>query len=174
MLSPDYWEAVKSGNTFRVNKLVKSWCRVNVARHGTTLIEFAKQLSANQKLIRHLVDNEASIELAHAVMAGDETRAKFLLCNHSVDLKTMDLSHKGSLLTTFSPLTLHGAALKYGHSHVLSVLSIAQANSKTVMSVDFIDREKHRLTTDIDKHLENIVVQIAKSQPVQSSICVVF
>jgi hypothetical protein len=75
-LWPGYWVAVKDNNTFRVNKLVKSWCRVNLSQNGQSLIEYAKAVAEDPKLIKHLVNNEASIELAHAVMAGDGDRIK--------------------------------------------------------------------------------------------------
>ena len=129
-LSPGYWQAVKQNNTFRVNKLVKSWCRVNLSRGGQSLIEFAKKTSDDPKLIAHLVDNEASIEMAHAVIAGDATRMKFLLCNQAVDLSTKDLSHKENFFQPFSPLTLYGAALKYGHKHLLCMLRSTQDGGK--------------------------------------------
>ena len=122
--------AVKQNNTFRVNKLAKSWCRVNLSRDGQSLIEFAKATSQDPKLIRHLVDSEASIELAHATIAGDAARMKYLLCNQAVDLSTKDLSHKENFFEPFSPLTLYGAALKYGHKHLLGMLRSAMDTGK--------------------------------------------
>ncbi|XP_076466222.1 uncharacterized protein LOC143297688 [Babylonia areolata] len=121
-LTPGYWQAVGQNNTFRVNKLAKSWCRVNLSRHGQSLIEYAKATAKDPKLIKHLLDSEASIELAHAVMAGDAQRMRVLLCDQAVDLATTDLSNRESYFEPFSPLTLYGAALKYGHKHLLGML----------------------------------------------------
>lgn len=129
-LSPGYWHAVEENKTFKVNVLVKSWCRVNVTRDGQTLIEFAKRRDADPKLVRHLVDNEASIEFAHATMAGDAERMKYLRCNGSVDLATKDYSHKENFFQPFSPLTLYGAALKYGHRHLLGMLRDTNGGGK--------------------------------------------
>ena len=78
-LWPGYWQASADNNTFRVNKLVKSWCRINLARGPISLIEHAKSKSQDPKLIKHLVDNEASVELAHAVIAGDLHRVRYRL-----------------------------------------------------------------------------------------------
>ena len=76
------------------------------------------------------MDNEASIELAHAVIAGDAARMKFLLRNQAVDLNTKDLSHKENFFEPFAPLTLYGAALKYGHKHLLGMLRSAKDTGK--------------------------------------------
>ncbi|KAK7106997.1 hypothetical protein V1264_014990 [Littorina saxatilis] len=129
-LSPGYWQAAKQNNTFRVNKLAKSWCRVNLSRHGQSLIEYAKLTAEDPKLIKHLVDHEASVELAHAVMAGDASRVRFFMRNQSVDLNTKDLSHKENFFEPFSPLTLYGAALKYGHRHLLGLLKEVRDTGK--------------------------------------------
>ncbi|XP_067674674.1 uncharacterized protein [Haliotis asinina] len=92
--SPGLWQSVADNNRFRVNKLVKSWCRVNISKGKNSLIEFAKVSGADDSLIQLLIKNEASIEFAHATLAGDEERMKALLCNGSVDLTTQHLSHR--------------------------------------------------------------------------------
>nr|KAG5704876.1 hypothetical protein BaRGS_001347 [Batillaria attramentaria] len=120
-LSPGYWHAVDNNKTFKVNVLVKSWCRVNVSRHGQTLIEYAKRHATDPKLIKHLVDNEASIEFAHATI---------------VDFATKDYSHKENFFQPFSPLTLYGAALKYGHKHLLDMLRDARDVGKDEENVE--------------------------------------
>ncbi|KAK7494322.1 hypothetical protein BaRGS_00014425 [Batillaria attramentaria] len=122
--------------TFKVNVLVKSWCRVNVSRHGQTLIEYAKRHATDPKLIKHLVDNEASIEFAHATIAGDAERMKYLKCNGAVDFATKDYSHKENFFQPFSPLTLYGAALKYGHKHLLDMLRDARDVGKDEENVE--------------------------------------
>ncbi|KAK6170628.1 hypothetical protein SNE40_018978 [Patella caerulea] len=120
--SPGYWDAIDNQKTFKVNVLVKSWCRVNISRNGKSLIEYAKEKGAEDKIIKMLIDNEASIEFAHATIAGDKERMKLLLCNDSVDLTTKDLSNRESYFEPYNPLSLYGAAIKYGHKHTLDIV----------------------------------------------------
>ncbi|PVD27891.1 hypothetical protein C0Q70_10466 [Pomacea canaliculata] len=148
-LSPGYWHLVQQNKTFAVNVLVKSWCRINVSRQGQSLIEFARQTpDVDPKLLKHLVDNEASIEVAHAVMAGDGQRVQFLLCNQAVDLHTSDLSHKENFFQPFHPLTLYGAALKYGHKHLLPLLRkdaiYRPSKADDTMKASSDDRQRHQ------------------------------
>lgn len=120
--SPGLWLPVEEDKAFKVNVLVKSWCRINVSRAGKTLIEYAKEKGASEKIIKMLIDNEVSIEFAHATIAGDAQRMQFLLKHYTVDLDTKDYSHKDNFFEPFCPLSLYGAALKYGHKHVLYML----------------------------------------------------
>ncbi|XP_059166243.1 uncharacterized protein LOC131948644 [Physella acuta] len=121
-LTPSYWSAVHDVTPYKVHRLVKSWSRVNLSRNGQTLVEYAKQNAKEESVSKMLIEHEASIELAHAVMAGDSERTQFLLCNGAADLNTRDTSVKNNCFEPFSPLTLVGAAIKYGHVSVLSVL----------------------------------------------------
>lgn len=138
--SPGYWNAVKEDKAFRVNVLVKSWCRINVSQNGITLIEFAKKSFACDKIVKQLTNNEASIEFAHATMAGDKFRMKYLLDHYKIDMDITDCSHRDSYFEPYSPLSLYGAALKYGHKDILELLRTdnnSQANTvqSTVCSV---------------------------------------
>jgi len=119
---PGYWLPVEEDKAFKVNVLVKSWCRINIQRDDKTLIEFAKESGAQDKIVKMLIQNENSIEFAHATIAGDEDRMVTLLQHYSVDLETKDYSHKENFFDVYSPLTLYGAAIKYGHKHILPLL----------------------------------------------------
>lgn len=121
-LVPGYWQAVEENNAFRVNKLVKSWCRINVERRNESLLEFAKRINAKRKIVDLLEQNEASIDFAHATIAGDEERMKFLLCNRSVSLNTVDYSHRKDIFSQLTPFSLRETALAYGHHHVMPLL----------------------------------------------------
>lgn len=127
---PGYWEAVLDPNSFKVSRLVKAWARINISRPGEslTLIEFAKKNAQDEAVVKLLLLHEVSIELAHAVMAGDTQRVRVLLCNGGADLLTVDFSVRSAALHSFSPLSLTGAAEKYGHSKVLRLLHAKQAN----------------------------------------------
>ncbi|KAH3724134.1 uncharacterized protein LOC127854038 [Dreissena polymorpha] len=118
---PGYWEPVLEDKAFKVNVLVKSWSRINIQRGGKTLIEFAKEKGAQEKIIKQLMDNEVSIEFAHATIAGDYDRMMHL-SHYTVDMETKDYSHKENYFQPYCPLTLYGAAVKYGHKHVLPLL----------------------------------------------------
>lgn len=120
--SPGYWLPVEEDKAFKVNVLVKSWCRINLQKNGKTLIEFAKESGAQEKIVKMLIQNENSIEFAHATIAGDEERMKTLLQHYSVDMEIKDYSHKENFFEVYSPLTLYGAAIKYGHKHILHTL----------------------------------------------------
>lgn len=120
-LSPGYWIPVENNNAFKVNVLIKCWCRINIARNGQSLIEYAKQIGANSKITKQLVDNEGSVEFAHAIMAGDEVVMNNLL-HHSIDFGIRDHACQDDPFAPFSTLSLYSAAEKYGHSHVLHLL----------------------------------------------------
>lgn len=120
--APGYWDAVENNKVFKVNTLVKSWCKINISRGNKTLIEYAKEKNACDKIIKMLIQNEATIELAHATIAGDEENMRYLLMHHSVDTKTKDLSHRESFFEPYSPMSLYGAGIKYGHKHILQLL----------------------------------------------------
>ena len=120
--SPGYWLPVEEDKAFKVNVLVKSWCKVNISRAGKSLIEFAKEKGAQDKIVRMLTDNEVSIDFAHATIAGDAEKMQFLLKHYTVDLDTKDYSHKENFFEPFCPLSLYGAALKYGHKNILYML----------------------------------------------------
>ncbi|GFN84671.1 ankyrin-1-like [Plakobranchus ocellatus] len=120
--TPGYWEAVLDPNSFKVSRLVKAWARINISRHGKTLIEFAKQNARDMGSVQLLLQHEASNELAHAVMAGDCDRARVLLCDGGADLCTADFSVRTATQNTVIPLSLTGAAEKYGHHKVLKLL----------------------------------------------------
>ena len=113
-----------------MSRLVKAWARVNISRpgEGQTLIEFAKKNARDSAVVNLLLQHEASIELAHAVMAGDTQRAKVLLCNGGADLSTADFSVRSPALHAFAPLSLRGAAEKYGHVKVLKLLQDRQTD----------------------------------------------
>ena len=120
--SPGYWLPVEEDKAFKVNVLVKSWCKVNISRAGKSLIEFAKEKGAQDKIVRMLTDNEVSIDFAHATIAGDAEKMQFLLKHYTVDLDTKDYSHKENFFEPFCPLSLYGAALKYEHKNILYML----------------------------------------------------
>ncbi|GFR62996.1 hypothetical protein ElyMa_000144400 [Elysia marginata] len=61
-------------------------------------------------------------------MAGDAQRARVLLCNGGADLSTLDYSVRSAALHTFAPLSLIGAAEKYGHLKVLRLLQAKEAS----------------------------------------------
>ncbi|XP_052811765.1 uncharacterized protein LOC128239248 [Mya arenaria] len=124
--APGYWDPVEENKAFKVNVLVKSWSRINVQRDGKTLIEFAKEKGAQEKIVRQLNDNEVSIEFAHATIAGDGERMEHML-HYSVDMETMDHSHRENYFEPYCPMTLYGAAIKYGHRHVLRLLKNADS-----------------------------------------------
>ena len=120
--SPGYWDAIRDDKAFRVNVLVKSWCRINISKKGQTLIEYAKSQNASEKIVKQLIDNEATLEFAHATVAGDEEKMMHLLSHYPIDLSTTDFSHRENFFEPYSPLTLVGAAIRYGHKHVLPML----------------------------------------------------
>ena len=113
----------------QVSRLVKAWARINICwrGQGQTLIEFAKQNAKDAAVVRLLLQHEVSIELAHAVMAGDSHRARVLLCDGAADLGTADFSVRSAALNSFAPLSLTGAAEKYGHVKVLKLLQAREA-----------------------------------------------
>ncbi|RUS86368.1 hypothetical protein EGW08_005886 [Elysia chlorotica] len=135
--SPGYWEAVLDPNPFKVSRLVKAWARVNISRRGTgqTLIEFAKQNARDGAVVGLLLQHEASIELAHAVMAGDAQRTTVLLCNGGADLATADFSVRVPALHAFAPLSLRGAAERYGHVNILKLLQDRETGGPKSASV---------------------------------------
>ncbi|KAI8773110.1 CAunnamed protein product [Biomphalaria glabrata] len=133
-LTPSYWVAVHDATPFKVHRLVKSWSRVNISRNKLSLIEYAKKNDCDDAIIKLLLQNEASIELAHAVMAGDPDRTKVLLCHGEVDMDTRDASVKNNCFEPFAPLSLVGAAIKYDHVDVLKVLRNAKMNRKSYSS----------------------------------------
>ena len=120
--SPGFWLPVEENKAFKVNVLVKSWCKINVNKNGKSLIEFAKEKGAQEKIVKMLIDNEVSTEFAHATIAGDAEKMQFLLKHYTVDMDTKDYCHKENFFEPFCPLTLYGAALKYGHQHILYML----------------------------------------------------
>ncbi|KAK3583906.1 hypothetical protein CHS0354_033683 [Potamilus streckersoni] len=120
--APGYWIPVAENKAFKVNILVKSWCRINISRNEKTLVEFAKEKSADEKITKMLLDNESTIEFAHATIAGDEDKMKSLIDHFNIDLTTKDLSHRESYFEPYFPLSLYGAAIKYGHKHILYML----------------------------------------------------
>ncbi|KAH9500596.1 hypothetical protein Btru_077045 [Bulinus truncatus] len=130
-LTPSYWVAVHDPTPFKVHRLVKSWSRVNLTRNNLTLIEYAKRNVKDESIVKLLLQHEASIELAHAVMAGDSDRVKVLLCHGDIDLDSRDASVKNNCFEPFAPLSLVGAAIKYDHVDVLKVLRQAKANRKS-------------------------------------------
>jgi hypothetical protein len=121
-LAPGYWQPVEEDHAFKVNVLVKSWCRINIQKNGKTLIEFAKEKCAQDKIVKMLIDNEVTIEFAHATISGDAQRMQSLSQHYKVDLDAKDYSHRENFFEPYCPLTLYGAALKYGHRHVLFLL----------------------------------------------------
>ncbi|CAG5118807.1 unnamed protein product [Candidula unifasciata] len=132
-LTPGYWAAIDNFTHSKVNRLIKAWSRVNISRNGQTLIEYAKHNAGDTSVVKSLVHNEASIELAHAVMAGDAERVRVILCDSAADLATTDTSVKNS----FVPLTLFEAAILYRHDNILSVLKeISRAKSSTFVKPD--------------------------------------
>lgn len=139
--SPGYWDAVENDKAFKTNVLVKSWCRINISKNNKSLIEYAKEKNACEKIVKMLFQNEASIEFAHATIAGDEERMRYLLLHHDVDLSTSDLSHRESYFDPYAPLTLYGAAIKYGHKHILHMLK----NPK-----DVVGDRRQTVTTEND------------------------
>lgn len=120
--APGYWEPIVEDQAFKVNVLVKSWCRINIQRNGKSLIEFAKEKNAQEKIVKMLIDNEVTIEFAHATIAGDAQKMHNLLQHYDVDLDAKDFSHRENFFEPYSQLTLYGAAIKYGHRHVLHLL----------------------------------------------------
>ena len=136
---PGYWDAVGDNKRFRVNILVKSWCRINISRNGLSLIEYAKQIGADDGIVDLLMKHEASIEFAHAVIAGDEDRIKLLLHYGSVDLQTQDWTNQENYSAPYVPLGLKDAAIKYGHKHILYILdkNIEAINQKPMQNSAF-------------------------------------
>ncbi|XP_053396634.1 uncharacterized protein LOC123553253 [Mercenaria mercenaria] len=120
--APGYWTPVEEDNAFKVNVLVKSWCRINIQKNGKSLIEFAKEKGAQEKIVKMLIENEVTMEFAHATIAGDAERMHTLLQHYTIDLDSKDYSHRENFFEPYCPLTLYGAALKYGHKHVLHLL----------------------------------------------------
>lgn len=120
--APGYWTPVEEDKAFKVNVLVKSWCRINIQKNGKTLIEFAKEKEAQEKIVKMLIDNEVTIEFAHATIAGDADKMYSFLQHYTIDLDIKDYSHRENFFEPYCPLTLYGAALKYGHKHVLHLL----------------------------------------------------
>ncbi|KAL4232737.1 hypothetical protein ACF0H5_007425 [Mactra antiquata] len=126
--APGYWLPVEEDKAFKVNVLVKSWCRINIQKKGKSLIEFAKEKGAQDKIVKMLNENEVSLEFAHATIAGDLDRMENMLQHFSVDMETKDYSHRENFFEPYCPLTLYGAALKYGHRHVLHLLKTSGDN----------------------------------------------
>lgn len=140
--SPGYWLPVEQNKAFKVNVLIKSWSRINIQINGKTLIEFAKQREAQEKIIKMLLDNEVSIEFAHATIAGDDERMQHLLQHYTVDMNTKDYSHRENYFQPFCPLTLVGAAIKYGHKHILHLLTKSGAEALENKPLQHIDQNR--------------------------------
>ena len=121
--SPGYWDAVENDKAFKVNVLVKAWCRVNITRNGLSVIEYARKCGACEKIIKMLSDNETTIDLTHAIIAGDEDQVRHILRHYRVDLETKDMLHRENFFAPFTPLTLKGAAELYGHNHLIPLLT---------------------------------------------------
>lgn len=120
--APGYWIPVQEDKAHKVNVLVKSWCRININRNGKSVIEYAKECGCQEKIIKMLIDNEVNIEFAHAVIAGDLEKMQSLLLHYKVDIETKDFSHKENFFEPYCPLTLYGAALRYGHRHIVHLI----------------------------------------------------
>lgn len=111
---------------------------MNISRKGQTLIEYAKQNAKDPTVVKLLIQNEASVELAHAVMAGDADRARVILCDSAADLATSDSSVKSSYFEDYAPMTLLGAAIKYEHVHILKLLKEASKSKQPMVTkIDF-------------------------------------
>lgn len=121
-LTPGYWNAVENHKHFKVNILVKGWCRVNLSRRGKCLIEHAKEQGVDNKTLRLLMEHEASIELAHSTIAGDRERMELFINCYPVNMFTKDMLNRKNYLEPFQPLSLYEAAEKYGQTHVLDLL----------------------------------------------------
>lgn len=68
-----------------IRRLVNSWCKFNVQRHGKTLIEYAieKKFSPAVELFRSL---EAQMDLCFAVMACNVKKVQHIFKNRSSEL----------------------------------------------------------------------------------------
>ncbi|XP_005104046.2 uncharacterized protein LOC101860756 [Aplysia californica] len=123
-LTPSYWTSVHDAVPFKVRQLVRSWCRVNVSRGGQSLVEYTRQIPGETAALSAdlMVQHEASIELAHAVLAGDADRARGLLCHQEADIHTCDRSVRNNSFESMTPMNLEDAAARYHHSEVLLLL----------------------------------------------------
>ena len=77
---------------FKISQLVRSWSRINITRDERSLVEYAKQNGGKDDAIQMLMKHEATMELAHAVMAGDVERTRRFLCHGDADIHTCDRS----------------------------------------------------------------------------------
>lgn len=146
--APGYWIPAEEDKAFKVNVLVKSWCRINIQKDGKSLIEYAKEKGAQDKIIKMLTENEVSIEFAHATIAGDAERMENMLKHFSIDLETKDYSHRENFFEPYCPLTLYGAALMYGHRHILDLLKnsgdfIIKRNNNNINNEGFDRNNPH-------------------------------
>ncbi|XP_069142208.1 uncharacterized protein [Argopecten irradians] len=130
-LSPGFWDAVDNDKAFKVNILVKCWCRINIYRNGVSLIEHAKKSKACDKIIKMLMDNETTIEFAHATIAGDEDRMRFFLLHHHINIHARDMLNRDGFFDPYTPITFYQAATKYGHTHVLPMIASAENGTFT-------------------------------------------
>ncbi len=120
---PGLWEAVEQGSTPLAIILANSWCRINIARHGKTLIDLANQPGKPGDLRPALQDYLTTTEFVHATLAGDKARMlEFLMDSKPCDPHIMDISHQEHWTAPLVPLPLRKAAENLGHKHILHIL----------------------------------------------------
>ncbi|XP_055331705.1 uncharacterized protein LOC129583772 [Paramacrobiotus metropolitanus] len=77
---PDIWMAVRTGNVKQVRCLVNLWHKVSLTRNGRTLFHFAVD-NANPYIISLIGGIEATMDIAHFVLAGDLERLRAVRSN---------------------------------------------------------------------------------------------
>lgn len=127
---PGLWGAVKKNNVGLVHMLINSWCRINTTKNSRTLIQYAKLMRKSPEIIQLLIDYDATIELVHATLAGDEQRmAHFLSEPRGADPHIMDISHQEGQDEPLTPQSLRDTAIQMGHTHILHLLPDGNSDS---------------------------------------------
>jgi hypothetical protein len=79
--SPGYWDAVENDKAFKTNVLVKSWCRINISKNNKSVIEYAKEKGACEKIIKMLLVRGCKVDL---VMHEKVTHSFLVACYRRV------------------------------------------------------------------------------------------
>lgn len=88
---PGIWNAVRTGDVVETKRLISLWCSCDMSLDGQTLSNFAR--STGNDIIIKLIDvTFHTLQLIHAVFAGNEDKVKELLEQHRKSIQ-LDYRH---------------------------------------------------------------------------------
>lgn len=85
------WRLVEDGEVQRVQRMVHSWCRINVKKDGKKLLARAEQLG-NSDIVKCLKDSKHTISFVQACLANKVDVAKDILKKDNVNVDVQDAS----------------------------------------------------------------------------------